>query len=69
MPDILQPAGSINNIQGVKLTNGSNKIDLSVVEMKVLEYLSNNSLGIYATAFVENPGQVKQVQLFIEFLN
>lgn len=57
MPDILQPAGSINNIQGVKLTNGSNKIDLSVIEMKVLEYLSNNSLGIYATAFVEN--QVK----------
>lgn len=59
MPDILQPAGSINNIQGIKLKNGWNKIDLSVVEMKVLEYLSNNSLGIYATAFVENPGQVK----------
>lgn len=54
------PAGQIINIQGITLTNGSSaKIDLSIVEGKVLDILASDNLGIHAAAFIENPGQVK----------
>lgn len=52
--------GTIVNMQGITLTNGqSAKIDMSVVEGKVLDVLSTDQLGIHASAFIENPGQVK----------
>lgn len=52
--------GNIKNIQGIDLGNGeSAKVDLDIIQGKVLEFLSNNSLGIYASARVENPSSLK----------
>lgn len=45
--------GNIKNILGF------DNIDLDVIQGKVLEILSNNTLGIYASAVIEKPAQVK----------
>lgn len=58
----LATKGSIQNLRGLSInaeSSGSNKVDLSVVEGKILKILASSTLGLRATATIENLDSVK----------
>lgn len=51
LASVANDAGNIVNIQGITMGNGEGAfVDLSVVEGKVLDIMSSDTLGLHASA-------------------